>query len=488
VAAAALYLRSSKDRSDVSIDAQRRALTELADARGLCVQSEFADAVESGKDEDRPGFQRLLAALRDGGRGWSTILVHDTSRVARRRHISFFFEDACRKAGVTVVYKNMPESDPVTDTLLRAIMQALDEWHSLTSKQKGLSGMAENVRQGYRAGGRAPTGYRLKKLMTGAVRDGSPVTKTVLELDPELAPKVQAYLRARAAGMQGKIAADHVGLEVSPSSRVGMEWNALQYAGHTVWNVNAEREGGGYVGGSKRQPRSEWIIQRDTHPALIKEEEAEALLKRLEGLGGRSTGTSRARGRTLLSGLLVSPTGDSWRSEGLEYRLRSARRSVKAKTLEESVLEQVRAELIDGTAAKRLVADLQAERAADLDPQERDRLLHSKAVLQKRIRIQMELAGQMANPKPALQLAEELDRECSQVTAQLAEMDRVLAQPQPHEPQLEKAAQESLRSIMEKRRGDPRGLLIDVVEKVELDPKNLSRIVRYRMLRCFGPY
>lgn len=145
---AAIYCRSSKDRSDVSIDAQRRALKQLAAAKKLTLVAEFADAVESGKDDDRPGFQRLLAAIRDKNRGWSTILVHDTSRIARRRHIAFFFEDSCRKAGIAVLYKNMPDSDPVTDTLLRAIMQALDEWHSLTSKQKGLSGMAENVRQG----------------------------------------------------------------------------------------------------------------------------------------------------------------------------------------------------------------------------------------------------------------------------------------------------------------------------------------------------
>ena len=48
---AAVYLRSSKDRSDVSIDAQRRALHELAVARGLVIVDEYADAVESGKDE-----------------------------------------------------------------------------------------------------------------------------------------------------------------------------------------------------------------------------------------------------------------------------------------------------------------------------------------------------------------------------------------------------------------------------------------------------
>lgn len=50
---AVLYLRSSKDRSDVSIDAQRRALEEMASARGFLIVGEYADAVESGKDDDR---------------------------------------------------------------------------------------------------------------------------------------------------------------------------------------------------------------------------------------------------------------------------------------------------------------------------------------------------------------------------------------------------------------------------------------------------
>ena len=46
---AALYLRSSKDRSDVSIDAQRRDLVNVAADRNLAIVAEFVDVVESGK-------------------------------------------------------------------------------------------------------------------------------------------------------------------------------------------------------------------------------------------------------------------------------------------------------------------------------------------------------------------------------------------------------------------------------------------------------
>lgn len=168
----AIYLRSSKDRHDLSLDAQRNALHEHARENGLVVVAEFGDAVESGSDADRPGFQAMLAALRERDRGWSTVLALDTSRIARRRHLALIFEHEAERAGVTVVYRNIPDTDPITSMLLRSILQAMDEWHSLTSRSKGLAGMAESVRQGWCAGGSAPRGYRLEHSPTGAIRDG----------------------------------------------------------------------------------------------------------------------------------------------------------------------------------------------------------------------------------------------------------------------------------------------------------------------------
>lgn len=109
---AVLYLRSSKDRHDVAIEVQRRELTELARIRGLVIAGEFADVVESGKDEDRPGLQALLGELYKRDRTWSTVLALDTSRIARRAAAAYWFEDReCRPRGVSVVYKNLPDME-----------------------------------------------------------------------------------------------------------------------------------------------------------------------------------------------------------------------------------------------------------------------------------------------------------------------------------------------------------------------------------------
>ena len=335
---AVLYLRSSKDRSDVSIDAQRRALEDMAKERGFVIVGEYADAVESGKDDDRPGFQSLLREMRTSNRTWDHVLVLDTARVARRRHISIIFEEhECKKRGVRVVYKSVPDSDPVTEMLLKSILQAMDEWHSLTSKVKGLAGMAENVKQGWRAGGRAPRGYKLQYIGTGAVREGAPVTKSKLVLGDD-ALQVRAYLQYRAKGLPRSRALQLAGSNWPVSSLVDMERNALLYAGQTTWNRSAERCEGGYVGGEKVRPRSEWIIQKGTHEALISESEAETILASLEVK--KRSGGAPAKRIYLLAGILFAPDGQPWQGDSGAYRLGKGVR-IQAERVDGPVIDSV---------------------------------------------------------------------------------------------------------------------------------------------------
>lgn len=352
----ALYLRSSKDRSDVSIDAQRRQLQELAQKRELIIVQEYADAVESGKDDDRPGFQSMLRDMRNKSRGWECVLVLDTARIARRRHLAIIFEEhECKRNNIRVIYKSLPESDPITEMLLKSILQAMDEWHSLTSKVKGLAGMSENVKQGWRAGGSAPRGYKLEKIETGAIRDGEAVTKSKL-IPSEEALLIRAYLQGRARGLSRAKALETAKLDIAITSLIGMERNALTYAGHTVWNRHAEVQQGGYVGGQKYRPRSEWVINKNTHDPLITDDEAEKILS----LVGDGHAQNRVSKRTyLFSGLLKSPDGENWKGDGGDYRLGKGKR-IKSQILETAILKQVVQDLNSDDVADRLLKHYKA--------------------------------------------------------------------------------------------------------------------------------
>jgi len=63
-----LYLRSSKDRSDIAITTQERELRALAEREGIIIIGVYIDVVESAKDADRPDFLRMLQDIKQPDR------------------------------------------------------------------------------------------------------------------------------------------------------------------------------------------------------------------------------------------------------------------------------------------------------------------------------------------------------------------------------------------------------------------------------------
>ena len=488
---AAVYLRSSKDRSDVSLDAQRRALQELANNRQppLAIVKEYADAVESGKDEFRPAFLTLHQDLADPRRGWDYLLLLDTSRLARRGHIASVFEHRAEKNGVTVIYKNLPESDPITQVVVKGLFRALDEYHSLISKQKGLAGMAENVMQGYRAGGCAPRGYKLRAVETGAVRNGERVTKSVLEPDTD-APIVKKYLELRAGGMSRKNAMKGSGLQLSQASAVDMERKALTYAGHTVWNMSNEKlPEGGYKTGVKLRPRDEWLVKENTHTALITTVQAEALL---EGLESRKQTMTRNRGAGyLLTGLLKMPDGtrfDGMADKRTGRYYRSASRPAKL----------VRCEKIDGPILQHIIQDMKEpgflfkltqairERAK---PPPSGHIKALKAELSKvesSIEKSMTLAIELEDPAPALRQVDTLEKKRKELAGQIALAE--LEQRETHK--LAGITESDVAALLDRIAGEIssgelppdelRDVLKSFISHIEIDPHNFAVRVYYR--------
>ncbi|MCC7287372.1 MAG: recombinase family protein [Burkholderiaceae bacterium] len=477
---AALYLRSSKDRSDVSIDAQRRALHATASARGLVVVAEFADAVESGKDEDRPGFQHMLHELRSAARAWSTVLVLDTSRIARRRMISLMFESDCSKRGVALVYNNLPDHDPATDMVLRSVLQAFDEYHSLVSRAKGLAGMAENVRQGWRAGGRAPRGYRLEQVATGAIRDGEPVTKSRLVLDEELAPVVRGYLQLRAAGVPRGPAIARTDMPWPTSSVHAMDWQALTYAGHTVWGVESDAPDG-----VKRRPRAEWLIQRNTHEALITDDEAEAILVQVElSLQGR-----RMRASPLLLTGLLQTDGEPWHSDGCGFYRLGKGRKLMAANVERAVLWRLREDLLSEATVERVRASMQAMASGEQVDGRRVAGLERRAnSLSNEISRTVGLASRIPDPAPVLRRVTDLEHQLAALLGQIEELRRRQKEHSEAAGMTDDQVRALLRRLFDEiaeltpnkdRRAEARVILAELLDRIELNPANATARLHY---------
>lgn len=131
---------------------------------------------------------------------------------------------------------------------------------------------------------------------------------------------------------------------------IGVEWNALAYAGHTIWNRHADKKKRG-DGLPKRRPRAEWHIKRDTHPALITDAEAESILAQLETseIGAAVSRAKAAQSSFLLTGLLYTAAGQMWVGHGNRYRLKARDgqpgKTVVAAAVDEAVLRQFAADM-----------------------------------------------------------------------------------------------------------------------------------------------
>ena len=345
---AAAYLRSSKDRAELGIDAQRAELISFSEQNELQLVFEFSDMELSGSGDEttRPGLRNLLAALKAPDREWTVLLAVDTSRIARDPMLGIYIQRECEKVGVEIQFSKMAieGSSPFGEMMLN-VARAFDRLHARLSGEKGKAGQLANINKGFRSGGRAPLGYRLEKVATGGVRGGQPVTKSKLVPDPLLAPKVAQYLALRAEGITRAESMRRAGLtDRNPATMIGVEANALVYTGHLVWNRRKKQRP------SREDPHQrmlkrdadEWIISEEqTHEPLIGREQAEAVLANSSVKQKQSPKVRRED--FILSGLLHTPDGVNFWADAKADAYRAGQRGKRISRwlLEEEVINSL---------------------------------------------------------------------------------------------------------------------------------------------------
>ena len=368
---AAAYYRSSKDKAEIQIPAQRAETLEFGAANKIKIVEEFSDMEISGSldETSRPGLRKLLTALADPDRQWKMILALDTSRLSRDPMLALYVTHQAEKHGVTIKYIKMPiDGNTAFGETMLAVLRAFDRLHSRLSAEKGRGGLETNIEAGFRAGGRAPYGYKLKH-HEGGMRGGVVVTKSTLVIDHGPAAKVKAFLTLRAAGVARHEAAKRSKFAKATASLIGIERNALTYAGYTVWNmrkkVKPTRDDT-----RKRmawRPREEWqITEKPTHEALITREEAERILAAVDVMNPKPrTSHAREPEKFILSGLLFTPSGAQWHGDDHDnaYRAGPRGRRISARYVEGEILWKLTSDFANPAFLAKTIGE--ARRMAD---------------------------------------------------------------------------------------------------------------------------
>lgn len=156
---AVVYARYSSDNQRAeSITAQLRAIHAYALQKNIDIIKEYIDEAETGTNDERPNFQRMiddLAQIRP-----NLILVHKLDRFARNRddagHYRWLFK---KTGGSRLIAVDQDFGDTPEAALVESNIEGVAEYFSKNLSREVKKGLYENVVQGMHCGGTPPLGY-----------------------------------------------------------------------------------------------------------------------------------------------------------------------------------------------------------------------------------------------------------------------------------------------------------------------------------------
>ena len=313
----AIYSRFSTDTQDVtSIMGQVANCEALAARENLKVVARYEDEGLSGNDDNRPGYQRMLAALEKGK--INGIVCDETSRITRnqaelhRLVAELNFRDQFLISGDGI------DTRSESSELLLSIKAAVDAMEGRKIGYRTYRSLRERHKAGHSAGGRI---YGYSSEQDGNYRkrvidqDQAVIVREIFEryAKGESAKTIARALNERGVPSPGSywknkrsIGWPHTTIIGSYAKASGILRNPI-YKGTDTWNkrIGKKKPGTGKRV-QKRRPESEWIQVQKESLRIISDALWKRVDKRLHRARKTTNGENR-RGRPpryLLSGLL----------------------------------------------------------------------------------------------------------------------------------------------------------------------------------------
>lgn len=173
-----IYARYSAGprQTDQSIEGQLRVCTDFCKQRGLTVIDTYGDRHISGRTDERPEFQRLIADAKR--KKFEAVVVYKTDRFARNKYDSAVYKRELKRNGIQIFYAAEAIPDGPEGIILESLMEGLAEYYSAELAQKIKRGMHESALKCQSTGSGSPLGYRVDE-------------QKHFQIDPESAQTVQ---------------------------------------------------------------------------------------------------------------------------------------------------------------------------------------------------------------------------------------------------------------------------------------------------------
>lgn len=271
---ACIYARySSASQNEQSIDAQIRECKKYAEHHGLIILRTYIDKAQSGTNDKRQDFQKMIKE--SDKKDYSTLLIWKQDRFARNRYDAIFYKHILKQNGIKVVSITEPISDDPTSIITEGLLESFADFYSKTLSENTRRGKKENAIKGLLNGGVTPFGYIRK--------NGN------YEIDAEKAKIIKFIYNSYIEGIPfSKIIQDIRNIYNQTFSKSGIKniLNNKVYTGIYIYNT--------YEG--------EQFKIENHHPAIITPEIFTQAEKR-RALNKRSPNANKGKKKYVLSGL-----------------------------------------------------------------------------------------------------------------------------------------------------------------------------------------
>ncbi len=157
---AVIYARYSSERqTELSIDAQLTACKQFAIEQNLSIINEYIDRAYTGKNDNRPAFQKMLKD--SAKKEFEYVLVYKLDRFARNRYDSAINKRTLKKNGVKVLSAKEQITDTPEGIILESLLEGMNEYYSVELAQKIKANQFELIQKHRYLGGPLPFGLKI---------------------------------------------------------------------------------------------------------------------------------------------------------------------------------------------------------------------------------------------------------------------------------------------------------------------------------------
>ena len=123
---AAAYARySSNNQSETSIEAQLQAIKEFAKQNGYVIVKIYVDRAKSGKSDERPEFQRMIADAKN--KIFEAVIIHKLDRFSRDLYDTLFYEKILKEQNIKLLSVSEPFPDGPVGVLEKGMIGVINE-------------------------------------------------------------------------------------------------------------------------------------------------------------------------------------------------------------------------------------------------------------------------------------------------------------------------------------------------------------------------